>query len=64
LDASTLYMEEYMVSEIRTVLTEFLRIVSKSNIPIENHRSVKVAFMNVWNRWINMMRRMIQLGVI
>jgi chemotaxis regulatin CheY-phosphate phosphatase CheZ len=53
-----------MVSEIRTVLTEFVRILSKSNIPIENHRSVKVSYMSIWNRWLNMMRRMIDLEVI
>lgn len=56
--------QEYMNQEIRSVLTEFTRFVSRSNIPVENHRSVKLAWTHVWIRWKSMMNRMIRLGVM
>jgi hypothetical protein len=55
--------QESMVVEIRYVLTEFLRLLNKSNIPIENHRSVKTAYNTVWNAWLSMMKRYIRLGI-
>lgn len=59
----TIQDEQGVVLEHRAVLTEFLRLLSKSNIPIENHRSVKTSYNTVWQKWVNMMKRYIRQGI-
>ena len=47
----------YMIQEVRDILTQFLRIVHRNNIPIENHKNVKTGYNMVWLAWKNAMIR-------
>ena len=63
-DEEVIRKREYIIRDIRAILTEFFQIIVRSNIPIENHFSVKTGFDTVWRRWKDGMTKWLRMGVI
>jgi len=63
-DETKITNSEYMIMDIRYILTDFLRMLSRSNVPIENHRSVKVGFNSIWIPWKSNMIKWLRMGIV